>query len=73
LELRVHELAQLFNSMAPTPFHSKALDHKAETFLEVWARGFYTIARERLTIAGGLIWDRQAARPSQRPDLQHPV
>jgi hypothetical protein len=53
LELRVHELAQLFNSMDPTPVHSKALDHKAETFVEAWARGFYTIARERLTIAGG--------------------
>ena len=59
--------------MDPTPFHSKALDRKAETFVEAWARGFYTIARERLTIAGGggPIWDRQAARPLQRPALQH--
>ena len=40
LELRVHELAQLFNSMDPTPFHSKALDCEAETFIESWARGF---------------------------------
>ena len=40
LELRVHELAQLFNSMDPTPFHSKALDREAETFIETWARGF---------------------------------
>ncbi len=34
LELRVHELAQLFNSMDPTPFHSKALDREAETSLK---------------------------------------
>lgn len=40
LELRVHDLAQLFNSMDPTPFHSKALDCEAETFIESWARGF---------------------------------
>ncbi len=39
LELRVRELAQLFNSMDPTPFHSKALDREAEAFIETWARG----------------------------------
>ena len=39
LELRVRELAQLFNSMDPTPFHNKALDPEAETFIETWARG----------------------------------
>jgi len=40
LDLRVHELAQLFNSMDPTPFHSKALDREADAFIEAWARGF---------------------------------
>ena len=44
LELRVHDLAQLFNFMDPTPFHSKALDGEAEAyieaFIEAWARGF---------------------------------
>lgn len=39
LELRVRELAQLFNSMDPTPFHNKALDREAEAFIETWARG----------------------------------
>jgi hypothetical protein len=34
LELRVQELAQLFSSMDPTPFHRKALDRKAETFIQ---------------------------------------
>jgi hypothetical protein len=28
------ELAQLFNSMDPTPFHNKALDREAEAFIE---------------------------------------
>lgn len=39
LDMRVHELAQLFNSMDPTPFHSKALDREAEAFIDAWARG----------------------------------
>lgn len=40
LELRLHELAQLFNSMDPTPFRNKKLDLEAESFIETWARGF---------------------------------
>ena len=50
LELRVHELAQLFNSMDPTPFHSKALDREAEIFIEAWARGLPTKSPLHLTI-----------------------
>lgn len=50
LELRVHELAQLFNSMDPTPFHSKALDREAETFIEAWARSFTPKSSLHLTI-----------------------
>lgn len=40
LELRLNELAQLFNSMDPTPFRNKKLDLEAESFIETWARGF---------------------------------
>lgn len=50
LELRVHALAQLFNSMDPTPFHSKALDREAETFIEAWAAGFRADSRLHLVI-----------------------
>lgn len=50
LELRAHELAQLFNSMDPTPFHSKALDSEAEAFIETWARGFSTKSPLHLTV-----------------------
>lgn len=50
LDMRVHELAQLFNSMDPTPFHSKALDREAETFIEAWARGFSPKSPLHLTI-----------------------
>ncbi len=40
LELRVHEFAQMFNSMDPTPFLNKDLDREAEKFIETWALGF---------------------------------
>ena len=50
LELRVHELAQLFNSMDPTPFHSKAIDREAEAFIEAWARGLPPKSHLHLTI-----------------------
>ena len=40
IELRLREVAQLFNSMDPTPFHHKDLDPDAEEFIESWAREF---------------------------------
>ena len=50
LELRVRELAQFFNSMDPTPFHNKALDPEAETFIETWARGIPPKSPMHLTL-----------------------
>jgi hypothetical protein len=36
--LRLRELAQLFNSMDPSPFHDRDLDANAEEFIVSWAR-----------------------------------
>jgi hypothetical protein len=36
--LRLRELAQLFNSMDPSPFHERDLDADAEEFIIGWAR-----------------------------------
>ena len=38
LELKLRELAQLFNSMDPSPFHERDLDAVAEGFILDWAR-----------------------------------
>jgi hypothetical protein len=38
IELRLRELAQLFNSLDPSPFHDRDLDAAAETFIVEWAR-----------------------------------
>ena len=50
LDLRVRELAQLFNSMDPTPFLNKDLDREAEAFIEAWAVGFPTDSRLTITV-----------------------
>lgn len=38
IEVRLTELAQLFNSMDPSPFHERDLDHDAEEFIVSWAQ-----------------------------------
>lgn len=38
IRLRLRELAQLFNSMDPSPFHERDLDADAEEFIVGWAR-----------------------------------
>jgi hypothetical protein len=40
IELRIVELAELFNSKDPTPFHHRDRDGDAEEFLESWALEF---------------------------------
>ena len=50
IELHLRELAQLFNSMDPTPFHHKDLDPKAEEFIESWALEFPSDSRFQITI-----------------------
>ncbi len=50
LALRVREVAQLFNSMDPTPFLNKDLDPEANTFIETWATGYPSSSRFHITI-----------------------
>jgi len=38
IELRLHDINQLFNSMDPSPFREKDLDLQAEEFIVEWAR-----------------------------------
>jgi hypothetical protein len=40
IELNLHDISQLFNTMDPSPFHEKDLDHDAEEFILSWAREF---------------------------------
>ena len=38
IELRLSNVGQLFNTMDPSPFHERDLDHDAEEFILSWAR-----------------------------------
>ena len=38
IELRVEELAQLFETLDPLPFRERDLDKDAEEFIVSWAR-----------------------------------
>lgn len=40
IELKLVQLAQLFNSMDPSPFHERDLDRDAEDFILSWAREY---------------------------------
>jgi hypothetical protein len=40
IEVNIRDLSQLFNSMDPSPFHEKDLDHDAEQFIVSWANEF---------------------------------
>ncbi|MEI7941167.1 MAG: hypothetical protein WCK27_31210, partial [Verrucomicrobiota bacterium] len=40
IELNLQSLNQLFNTMDPSPFHEKDLDHDAEEFIVSWMREF---------------------------------
>jgi len=40
IELRIGTLAELFNSMDPTPFHHCDLDTDAQAYLESWAMSY---------------------------------
>jgi hypothetical protein len=41
IELNLRDMGQLFNSMDPSPFHEKDLDHDAEEFIISWAQEFH--------------------------------
>lgn len=50
IEVRVREVAQLFNSMDPSPFHERDLDADAEEFIISWALEHPGAARLKLVV-----------------------
>ncbi len=41
IELNLRDIEQLFNTMDPSPFHEKDLDHDAEEFIVSWAQEYH--------------------------------
>ena len=50
LDLRLRELAQLFNSMDPAPFLERDLDRDAEEYIESWAMEHPAGSRFQITL-----------------------
>ena len=50
IEVKVAEIHQLFNSMDPSPFHDRDLDHDAEQFILSWAQEYPTHAALKLLV-----------------------
>ena len=40
IEVKLQEFEQLFNTIDPSPFHEKDLDHDLEEFIESWAKEY---------------------------------
>ncbi len=50
IELRLNHVGQLFNTMDPSPFHERDLDHDAEEFIVSWARELRIQGRQELRL-----------------------
>jgi len=50
IELRIRTLAELFNSMDPTPFHHCDLDTDAQAYLESWAMSYPPESHFRIVV-----------------------
>lgn len=50
IEVRIRELAQLFNSLDPSPFHERDLDGDAEEYIVGWARELPSDASLRIVV-----------------------
>jgi|LNFM01.1.fsa_nt_gb hypothetical protein len=50
VELRLTALAQLFNSLDPSPFHERDLDDDAEAYIVGWARELPRNSRFRIVL-----------------------
>jgi hypothetical protein len=69
IEVHVHELAQLFNSMDPSPFRDKDLDDDAVEFIVGWAMELPTEKPLELIVH----LDKPAIRPDAEAALQEAV
>lgn len=50
ISLRIESVAELFNSIDPTPFNHRRLDGDVEDYLESWAMSFPSLAHFRIII-----------------------
>jgi hypothetical protein len=71
IELNLREISQLFNTMDPSPFHEKDLDHNAEEFILSWAREFPLDEPVVLVLHLGAMPREQEPQPLIEKAVQH--
>jgi hypothetical protein len=70
IELKLASVSQLFNTMDPSPFHERDLDHDAEEFILSWAREHARDADLRVRVVLRQPADELVAR-QVRESIQH--
>lgn len=70
IELKLHDVSQLFNSMDPSPFHEKDLDHDAEEFIVSWAQEYPADAPVTLRVYLAQ-WPADDPREPVRQSIHH--
>lgn len=70
IELRLNSVGQLFNTMDPSPFHERDLDHDAEEFILSWAREHERDSDLRIRVVLRQPEDAEGAR-LVRESVQH--
>lgn len=60
IEVRLSEMAQLFNSLDPSPFHERDLDQDAEEYIVGWARELRANAPLRIIVHLPVVEARKA-------------
>ncbi len=69
IDVKLGDLAQLFNSFDPSPFHERDLDPRAEVFIVSWAREL----SERGPIRIVLHLPEGAAQAAKQPELARAI
>jgi len=71
IELNLQEISQLFNTMDPSPFREKDLDHDAEEFIVSWAREFPLDEPVVLIVHLGVVSPEQEPQPMIEGAIHH--
>jgi hypothetical protein len=71
IELNLREINQLFNTMDPSPFNEKDLDHDAEEFIVSWAREFPLDEPIKLVIHLDTLPEGQELQPMIKQAVHH--
>jgi len=71
IEVKLQTVQQLFNSMDPSPFHERDLDHDAEQFIVGWAQEYAIRTPLRLVVHLGQSPDKCTPQADIAESIHH--